>query len=115
MDEEGLGAPFEATIRTRLETERRRLQRRIGELRPQLAPVAPDCALGRAGRIETQAYQAVRGRELEQLQVALHATEAALARLQAGRYGICTRCGEPIERARLLARPQSNLCADCAR
>ena len=34
----------------------------------------------------------------------------ALARLDDGTYGICERCGKPIEKARLKALPYANLC-----
>lgn len=114
MTEQDGQADFEQTIAARLEAEVRRLRQRVASLRPQLAPVAPDCALGRQGRAETQAYQAVRARELEQIQADLRDTEAALGRLRSGRYGHCRHCGQPIARNRLLARPQSTLCSDCA-
>lgn len=38
----------------------------------------------------------------------------ALARLDAGRYGQCTRCGAGIPAARLEAVPQADLCSPCA-
>ena len=37
----------------------------------------------------------------------------ALARLDAGTFGLCTRCGRPIGSARLRARPMTDLCIDC--
>jgi DnaK suppressor protein len=40
--------------------------------------------------------------------------DAALARLDAGRYGICERCGTPISPARLAARPAAATCITCA-
>nr|BFE58508.1 TraR/DksA C4-type zinc finger protein [Dactylosporangium thailandense] len=38
----------------------------------------------------------------------------ALARLDAGTYGICERCGRPIPPERLLARPAARTCVVCA-
>lgn len=38
----------------------------------------------------------------------------ALARLDAGTYTTCTRCGGQIEDARLEARPATTLCIACA-
>ena len=40
--------------------------------------------------------------------------DAALARLDAGSYGRCARCGEPIPPARLAARPAAPTCIRCA-
>ena len=39
----------------------------------------------------------------------------ALRRLDAGTYGLCERCGEPIDAARLEALPYATLCMDCKR
>jgi RNA polymerase-binding protein DksA len=38
--------------------------------------------------------------------------DAALARIEAGTYGICTRCGKPIGEERLEALPWATLCID---
>lgn len=37
---------------------------------------------------------------------------AALARIDEGTYGICERCGRPIEKARMQALPYASLCMD---
>ena len=39
---------------------------------------------------------------------------AALDRLRAGDYGVCTRCGQPIGVDRLAARPAALTCIRCA-
>jgi RNA polymerase-binding transcription factor DksA len=56
-----------------------------------------------AGTLETadQARQ-----ELEEI-------EAAAARLEAGRYGVCEACRQPIPLARLRAMPATRRCATC--
>jgi RNA polymerase-binding protein DksA len=41
--------------------------------------------------------------------------EAALARRDAGGYGVCETCGRPIGAERLAARPAARTCIDCAR
>ena len=40
--------------------------------------------------------------------------DAALARLEAGGYGVCEGCGEPIAEERLEARPIARTCITCA-
>ena len=39
--------------------------------------------------------------------------ERALARIDAGTYGVCESCGKPIGKARLLAFPRATLCVEC--
>jgi DnaK suppressor protein len=41
--------------------------------------------------------------------------DRAISRIDDRTYGICSRCGQPIARARLEARPVADLCIDCAR
>ncbi len=52
---------------------------------------------------------------LDQARRRLADVEAALARRDAGDYGICTTCGRPIAPERLAARPAARTCIDCAR
>jgi len=44
----------------------------------------------------------------------LNQVNEALARLDAGEYGNCKSCGNPIGAARLEAVPFATLCIDCA-
>jgi len=43
----------------------------------------------------------------------LKAINYALGQLEAGTYGICERCGQPIDPARLEAIPETTLCIKC--
>ena len=52
---------------------------------------------------------------LENLRGQLAMTDAALARLDQGSYGVCTNCGRPIDPDRLEALPHAALCIDCKR
>lgn len=48
------------------------------------------------------------------VQTRLRQVEAALARYEAGTYGICENCGREIDIARLEAIPYTPLCLRCA-
>lgn len=43
----------------------------------------------------------------------LEQTERALDRLDAGTYGLCENCGNPIGKARMQAFPRATLCVEC--
>jgi DnaK suppressor protein len=64
-----------------------------------------DALQGKAMALETG-----RRRTLERQRI-----EAALARIDAGEYGACVRCGEPIAPRRLAMDPTTPLCVACAR
>ena len=51
---------------------------------------------------------------LEAARERLAAIDTALRRLEAGRYGVCERCGRPIGKDRLTARPAALTCIRCA-
>ncbi len=70
--------------------------------------------VGRLSRMDAMQAQAmaketVRRREIEDKRIT-----AALARIDAGEYGHCLRCDEPIPRARLEIDPAATLCVGCA-
>ncbi len=44
----------------------------------------------------------------------LNDVEDALAKIDAGTYGLCEQCSEPIGEARLEAMPAARLCMACA-
>jgi DnaK suppressor protein len=44
----------------------------------------------------------------------IRAVDAAIARVDDGTFGVCTRCGRPIGAERLRARPTAELCIACA-
>jgi len=49
----------------------------------------------------------------ERLGESLNEVEHALQKYEAGTYGLCDSCGQPIEQARLEAIPQASLCLSC--
>ncbi len=48
-----------------------------------------------------------------QARAAVDEIDHALAKIQAGTYGTCERCGQPIPKARLKALPYARLCVGC--
>jgi DnaK suppressor protein len=98
-------------IRTRLRQHKAELQKRVTTIHEHARnPLEQDSAeqaaqLGNVAVVSALENEAVQ--ELADI-------EAALQRLDAGTYGDCVSCGEPIGDARLKVRPAATQCRDCA-
>jgi DnaK suppressor protein len=62
-------------------------------------------------RADTEAELQIRRRQSDAH--LMRAIEDALARISAGRFGICEVCKQPISKARLEAVPWTRVCRDC--
>jgi len=67
----------------------------------------------RKDEAETHQRQRVDDVQLARDLAELQDVEDALGRLDAGTYGDCATCGEPIAAARLNVQPAARLCASC--
>ena len=105
-----MDAPDAAAIRATLETERDRLRATLAE-----GIQAPDqMTYGSQAAAASQVFEQQRDLALRDKSVAqLEAVDAALARLDAGAYGECIDCGQPIVAGRLEAIPWAARCLDC--
>jgi RNA polymerase-binding transcription factor DksA len=107
-------------VRERLEEEARRARERVVALEREFAGLAEAASAagtddehdpeGATLAFERQHAAALLAAAREQVA----AVDAALARLAAGRYGVCERCGQPIGAGRLEARPAATTCIRCA-
>jgi DnaK suppressor protein len=104
-------------VRSELESEAATLladlARAASEIAERLVDSVPDAGDDSADA-GTKAFE--REQELALTQNArdlLDQGERALARIDAGTYGVCESCGQPIGKARLLAFPRATLCVKC--
>jgi len=109
-----------ADARERLEAERERALRRAAALEREFAGIAEAASAGGTDDEHdpegaTLAFERQHAAALlAQARDQVAAVDAALARLEAGRYGLCAGCGRPIGDDRLAARPAAPLCIRCA-
>ncbi len=93
-------------VRKKLEDERTQLLAR------SIPPVEP--AKGDEGDLAQMAQAKERSMWLANDQKQrLAQIDQALARIAAGKYGICDSCGKPIAPERLQANPHATLCIAC--
>ena len=106
-----------AEVRETLETDAAGLRRDIEQAESQIADRLED-GIRDAGDDEADAGAKTFEREHEFAMTSnarhlLEQTERALSRIDAGTYGACESCGQPIGKARLMAFPRAVLCVTC--
>ena len=70
--------------------------------------------VGRLSRMDALQVQAMAKANAQRRHVLLRDIGAALRRLDAGEYGYCEVCGEPIDTKRLEINPSATMCIGCA-
>jgi DnaK suppressor protein len=117
-----VGVNGDAWTEEELAGVRGRLQREIDEFKDDIARAESQMASGdnseSAGDDEADAGAKTYERERE-IALTLNArdllaqNERAIARVEAGTYGVCESCHKPIGKERLLAFPRATLCVAC--
>lgn len=98
-------------IRTRLMQHKAELQKRVSTIHEHARdPLEQDSAEQAAQLGNVAVVSALEAEAVQQIAE----IEAALQRLEAGTYGVCVTCGEPVGEGRLKVRPAATQCRDCA-
>ena len=104
--------PDFAAAKARLEAQLAELEARqeriAGDLAEPLNPDSSEQAVELEDDASLEGQAALIAREISSV-------KRALARVEAGTYGECVRCGAEIAPARLEVRPEAALCIECAR
>ena len=106
-----------AALCGRLKQEQARLKAELEQLDAEIRPPGErreGSPFGKREEGATEAFELEKSLALEKrLKCALAEVEHALEKYEAGTYGMCDGCGQPIEPDRLEALPQANLCLGC--
>jgi len=101
----------------KLKKEKIQISQKLEELTARSQPMAERREGSPFGKREEEADGALELEKRMALEQRLRASfaeiEHALQKYEAGTYGLCDSCGQPIERARLEALPQASLCLNC--
>ncbi|MEA3419653.1 MAG: TraR/DksA C4-type zinc finger protein [Campylobacterota bacterium] len=90
------------------------LAEQIKVLEEKTKPISPDCSLGRLTRLEAMGEQHVNHKVLDESKLRFTRLKNALLRIDKPMFGICIECEEEIPIGRMMARPESVRCVECA-
>src|SRR5215470_12890488 len=101
------------TYRQQLLALQQQLLQRIFDMEDTMLAMDADRDIERTDRVQEEAAEVALTALDEQGRREMAAIQAALARLDAGTYGICDTCGETSSAARLTAMPMAHRCVAC--
>jgi len=101
-------------IKEKIEHDIEKLEQQIEILKEKTKPVAPDCSLGRLTREEALNEQMMNKTVLSEATLTLTRLKNALKRINHAMFGVCIVCEEEINVERMLIRPESIRCVNCA-
>lgn len=101
-------------FRQRLLDELDQVERSLLDAQDAAATVVLDqSSVGRLSRMDAMQQQAMAEGLTERLHLSRRQLQAALARLEAGSFGLCCQCEDAIEPARLEHNPSVVFCRTC--
>ena len=103
-----------STIKKTIESELGKLEEQIEILKEKTKPIAPDCSLGRLTREEAMNEQMMNKKVLNESTLRQTRLKNALKRIDHEMFGVCIVCEESIAVERMLIRPESIRCVNCA-
>ncbi len=101
-------------IRKKILSEIKKTEKLIGEYKEMTRPVEPDCAIGRISRMDAINNQAVTQAALRTAEDKLKKLNIVLSNIGDKDFGLCLKCRKPIPLGRILVRPESLYCVNCA-
>ena len=100
---------------SKIEEEISVTERKIKDLRNLTKPISPSDAIGRVSRMDAINNKSVNENSLRQAEDKLSNLKRVLENVGTPNFGICVKCKNQIPIGRILIRPQSLLCVNCAR
>ena len=102
-------------IQQRIEQEIIKTEKLILEYKEMTKPVEPDCAIGRISRMDAINNQSVTQASLRLAEDKLKKLNIVLSKIGDKDFGLCMKCRQSIPLARILFRPESMFCVNCAK
>jgi len=101
-------------IRLRLEEEIKSTHLLVNKYRELTKPIAPENAIGRVSRMDAINNKSVNQLALTNAELKFNNLKIALSKLDDDDFGVCFKCKKTIPLGRILLRPQSITCVNCA-
>jgi DnaK suppressor protein len=101
-------------IKSTLLSEISKTENSVSDYKERTKPISPNDAIGRLSRMDAINNKSVNEASLRQAEIKLGNLNRVLSKIDDGDFGICLKCKQPIPIGRIMIRPESLLCVNCA-
>jgi DnaK suppressor protein len=101
-------------LREKIHQQLQKFQEEIVRLEEMTKPISPENSIGRVSRMDAIQNKSVAEASLRSARKRVASLKMALLKLEEEGFGKCSRCGNPIQPARLIFMPESTRCVRCA-
>tara|TARA_B100000482_G_C12354018_1_gene198159 strand:+ start:68 stop:400 length:333 start_codon:yes stop_codon:yes gene_type:complete len=102
-------------IKTKLADEIRETKKKISKYLELSKPIVPENSIGRISRMDAINNKSVLEAALREAQSKLIQLNAINKKIASSDFGLCKKCKKSIPFGRLMIRPESQLCVNCAK
>ncbi|WP_299223769.1 TraR/DksA C4-type zinc finger protein [uncultured Psychroserpens sp.] len=102
-------------IKTAIETEISKTEVSIEHYKELTKPISPNDAIGRVSRMDAINNKSINEASLRQAEMKLNSLKRVWSKIDDDDFGMCLKCKQAIPVGRILIRPESLLCVNCAR
>ena len=102
-------------IRTKLADEIKETRTKVSKYLELSQPISPENAIGRVSRMDAINNKSVLKAALREAQSKLIQLKKIIKKIESSDFGLCKICKKNIPFGRLMIRPESELCVDCAK
>lgn len=101
-------------IKSVLKKEIQKTKESILSYEEMTKPISPENSIGRVSRMDAINNKSVQESALRSARKKLSQLQAQISKIKDERFGLCSRCGKPIQELRIIKLPESSHCVRCA-
>ena len=102
-------------IRRKLADEIKETKSKVSKYLELSQPISPENAIGRISRMDAINNKSVLEAALREAQSKLNQLKNIFQKIESSDFGLCKICKKNIPFGRLMIRPESELCVNCAK
>ena len=114
INEKGLDMETDE-IKQKIVDEIAKTEKIVADYKEMTQPISPDDAIGRVSRMDAINNKSIVEASLRKAEDKLRGLQHVLSQLGTKEFGLCIMCNNPIPLGRILFRPESVYCVNCAK